>query len=142
MDRTDEAILACLRRNARMSASRIGKEVNLSVSSVLERIHRMEEQGIILRYAAVVDPGKLGKPLTLLMGVTMEHPRYHEGFKKAMAQEPDVTRCEYLTGELDFILRVSVASHAQLRELHQRISAMPGVANLTSYYVLETVKEE
>ena len=142
MDRTDEAILACLRRNARMSASRIGKEVNLSVSSVLERIHRMEEQGIILRYAAVVDPSKLGKPLTLLMGVTMEHPRYHEGFKKAMAQEPDVTRCEYLTGELDFILRVSVASHAQLRELHQRISAMPGVANLTSYYVLETVKEE
>ena len=142
MDRTDEAILACLRRNARMSASRIGKEVNLSVSSVLERIHRMEEQGIILRYAAVVDPGKLGKPLTLLMGVTMEHPRYHEGFKKAMAQEPDVTRCEYLTGELDFILRLSVASHAQLRELHQRISAMPGVANLTSYYVLETVKEE
>ena len=141
MDRTDEAILACLRRNARMSASRIGKEVNLSVSSVLERIHRMEEQGIILRYAAVVDPGKLGKPLTLLMGVTMEHPRYHEGFKKAMAQEPDVTRCEYLTGELDFILRVSVASHAQLRELHQRISAMPGVANLTSYYVLETVKD-
>ena len=142
MDRTDEAILACLRRNARMSASRIGKEVNLSVSSVLERIHRMEEQGIILRYAAVVDPSKLGKPLTLLMGVTMEHPRYHEGFKKAMAQEPDVTRCEYLTGELDFILRLSVASHAQLRELHQRISAMPGVANLTSYYVLETVKEE
>ena len=142
MDRTDEAILACLRRNARMSASRIGKEVNLSVSSVLERIHRMEEQGIILRYAAVVDPGKLGKPLTLLMGVTMEHPRYHEGVKKAMAQEPDVTRCEYLTGELDFILRLSVASHAQLRELHQRISAMPGVANLTSYYVLETVKEE
>lgn len=142
MDRTDEAILACLRRNARMSASRIGKEVNLSVSSVLDRIHRMEEQGIILRYAAVVDPGKLGKPLTLLMGVTMEHPRYHEGFKKAMAQEPDVTRCEYLTGELDFILRLSVASHAQLRELHQRISAMPGVANLTSYYVLETVKEE
>ena len=106
MDRTDEAILACLRRNARMSASRIGKEVNLSVSSVLERIHRMEEQGIILRYAAVVDPSKLGKPLTLLMGVTMEHPRYHEGFKKAMAQEPDVTRCEYLTGELDFILRL------------------------------------
>lgn len=142
MDRTDEAILACLRRNARMNASRIGKEVNLSVSAVLERIRRMEEQGIITRYAAVVDQSKLGRPLTLLMGVSMEHPRYHEGFKRAIAQEPNVTRCEYLTGELDFILRVSAASHAQLQELHQRISAMPGVANLTSYYVLETVKDE
>ena len=89
----------------------------------------------------VVDQAQLGRPLTLLMGVSMEHPRYHEAFKQAILQEPDVLRCEYLTGQLDFILRVSVSSHAHLQALHQRISRMPGVASLTSYYVLETVKD-
>jgi len=124
-----------------MPASYIAKKVNLSVSAVLERIHRMEDQKIIMRYTAVVDQTKLGRPLTLLMGISMEHPRYHEAFKKAILQEPDVIRCEYLTGQVDFILRVSVASHLQLQELHQRIFHIPGVAGVTSYYVLETVKE-
>ena len=140
MDPIDEATLACLRRNARTPATKISRQVNLSVSSVLERIHRMELQGIITRYTVVVDQAQLGRPLTLLMGVSMEHPRYHEAFKQAILQEPDVLRCEYLTGQLDFILRVSVSSHAHLQALHQRISRMPGVASLTSYYVLETVK--
>ena len=55
MDPIDEAILACLRRNARTPATKISRQVNLSVSSVLERIHRMELQGIITRYTVVVD---------------------------------------------------------------------------------------
>ena len=141
MDEIYEAILNCLRRNARMSASRIGQQVNLSVSAVLDRIHRMEEQKVITRYTVVVDQAKLGRPLTLLMGVSMEHPRYHSAFKQAIQREKAVQRCEYLTGQMDFMLQVSVASHAQLQELHQRISGMPGVAGLTSYYVLETVKD-
>ena len=141
MDRTDEAILDCLRRNARMPASRIGREVNLSVSAVLDRMRRMEEQGIITRYTAVVNQALIGHPLTLLLGVSMEHPRYHDAFKKAILQENEVLSCDYLTGQPDFILRVSVASHAHLQELHLRISNMPGVSFLTSYYVLETVKE-
>jgi len=142
MDRTDEAILNCLRSNARMSASRIGQKVNLSVSAVLERIHRMEEQQIIQRYTAIVDQAKLGRPLSLLMGVSMEHPRYHDDFKQAMLQEQEVIRCEYLTGQVDFILRVAVASHADLQALHQRISKRPGVSGVTSYYVLESVKDQ
>ena len=141
MDQIDEAILDCLRRNARMSASRIGQQVNLSVSAVLERIHRMEEQKIITRYTAVVDQAKLGRPLTLLMGVSMEHPRYHNAFKQAILREKDVQRCEYLTGQMDFILQISGASHLQLQELHRRISGRPGVAGRTSYSVLETVKD-
>ena len=142
MDTTDNEILACLRENARMPASHIGKRVNLSVSSVLERIRRMESQGIITRYTAVLDHSQLGRPLTLLIGVSMEHPKYHAAFKKAVLDDPDIMRCEYLTGKLDFILRVSVASHTELQLLHQRIANMPGVSYITTYYVLETVKDE
>lgn len=141
MDQIDAAILDCLRRNARMPASRIGERINMSVSAVLERIRRMEQQGIIVRYTTVVDQAKLGRPLTLLMGVSMEHPSYYDTFKKAILNEPEVLRCEYLTGQPDFILRVSVASNAELQAFHQRISSMPGVTGLTSYYILETVKE-
>ena len=142
MDKIDHEILSCLRRNARMPASQIGRQVNMSVSSVIERIRRMESQGIITRYTAVVDQSLLGKPLTLLIGVSMEHPKYHAAFKSAIIADEDVTHCEYLTGKFDFLLRVTVASHAKLQSLHQRISNMPGVAYVTSYYVLETVKDE
>lgn len=142
MDQLDLEILNCLRENARLSASKISRKVNLSVSSVLERIHRMEEQGVILRYTAVVDQSKLGRPLMMLMGVSMESPQYYESFERSIKEEPDVTSCEYLTGSMDYLLRVTAQSHEHLQNLHHRIAMMEGVASITSYYVLKNVKDE
>ena len=87
MDHIDKAILSCLRQNARMPASRIGNQINLSVSSVLERIRRMEEQGIILRYTTIVDQAQLGQTMALFIGVTMEKSRYHVSFIQAIKEE-------------------------------------------------------
>lgn len=140
MDHIDEAILSCLHRNARMSASRISEEVNLSVSSVLERIRRMEKSGIILRYTTVVDYTQIGQAISFVMGVSMEKSRDHEGFKAAIIEEPAVQRCDYVTGPYDYLLWLSVTSHNQLKELHQQISTMQGVANVSSFLVLDTIK--
>ena len=82
MDQLDMEILGCLQENARLSASKISRKVNLSISSVLERIHRMEEQGVIQRYTAIVDQTKLGRPLMMLMGVSMASPQFYERFER------------------------------------------------------------
>ena len=101
MDQLDMEILGCLQENARLSASKISRKVNLSISSVLERIHRMEEQGVIQRYTAIVDQTKLGRPLMMLMGVSMASPQFYERFEEKIKAEPDVICCEYLTGNMD-----------------------------------------
>ena len=142
MDQLDREILDCLRENARMTASNISRRVNLSVSSVLERIRRMEEQGVIRRYTAIVDQSKLGRPLTMLMGVSLVGTQYCAGFEERMQAEPEVLSCEYLTGSMDYLLRVSTESNKRLQDLHRRITSIDGVASITSYYVLRTVKEE
>ncbi len=142
MDQLDREILACLQENARLSASKISRKVNLSISSVLERIHRMEEQGVIQRYTAIVDQSKLGRPLMMLMGVSMASPQYYERFEEKIKAEPDVVCCEYLTGNMDYLLRVTAQSHQHLQDLHHRIAMMEGVASITSYYVLKSVKDQ
>lgn len=142
MDQLDTQILNCLRENARMSASKISRQVNLSVSSVLERIHRMEEQGVIQRYTTIVDQAKLGRPLMMLMGISLESPQYYEPFEQKIKEEPDVICCEYLTGNMDYLLRVTAQSHEHLQNLHHRIAMLEGVSSITSYYVLKTVKDE
>lgn len=142
MDQLDMEILGCLQENARLSASKISRKVNLSISSVLERIHRMEEQGVIQRYTVVVDQAKLGRPLMMLMGVSMASPQYYESFEQKIKEEPDVISCEYLTGNMDYLLRVTAQSHQHLQDLHHRIAMMEGVASITSYYVLKSVKDE
>lgn len=142
MDQMDMEILNCLRENARLSASKISRKVNLSVSSVLERIHRMEEQDVILRHTTVVDQAKLGRPLTMVMGISMESPQYYDSFERKILEEPDVVECEYLTGNMDYLLRVTAQSHEHLQDLHHRIAVLEGVASITSYYVLKNVKDD
>jgi len=142
MDQLDLDILNCLRENARLSASKISRQVNLSVSSVLERIHRMEEQGVIQRYTTIVDQAKLGRPLMMLMGVSIESPQYYERFEARIREEEDVIDCEYLTGNMDYLLRVTAESHQHLQNLHHRIAMMEGVSSITSYYVLKNVKDQ
>ena len=88
----------------------------------------MELQGIITPLHGGRGPGPAGPPSDSPHGGLHGAPPLPRGLQQAILQEPDVLRCEYLTGQLDFILRVSVSSHAHLQALHQRISRMPGVA--------------
>ena len=86
MDQIDHKILTCLKDNARQKASAISDEINLSVSSVIDRIHKMETSGIIQGYTVVLDQKRLGNDVTAVMEVSLEHPNYYDDFVK-MVQE-------------------------------------------------------
>ena len=74
MDRIDIRILNCLKKNSRENASVIGEKVNMSVSAVIERIRKLENAGIIRQYTVVLDPKQIGKDLSALISVGIEHP--------------------------------------------------------------------
>ena len=142
MDSIDYRILSCLKENARQKASAISSMINLSVSSVIERIRKLESSGIIKGYTIVLDQKKLGNDITALMEVSLEHPKYYDGFTKMVAETEEIASCYYLTGDFDFVLKIYAADSDHLETIHRKIKSMKGVGNTRTHITLKTVKEE
>ncbi len=93
MDNLDYQILTELKQNARQTASDISKSIHLSVSTVIERIKKMEKSGLIESYTVITDDSKLGNDITVLMEIGMEHPRYNDEFIDHINKDPNMTSC-------------------------------------------------
>lgn len=141
MDKLDYIILNLLKQNSRIKALQISKEIHLSVSTVIERIKKMESSGIIQRYTMMTNGQKLGNDVTVLMEVSIEHERYNENFSENMSKHPNVESCYYITGDFDFIVKISCQSSEKLEIIHKWIKNIKGVRATRTHYVLKTVKE-
>ena len=86
MDKIDEQILSFLSENARTKISYIAKKIHLSETSVIERVKKLENSGVIRQYTTVVDPEKLGLDITTFTYIRIEHPKYNEDFIKQMQE--------------------------------------------------------
>ena len=82
MDDVDTEIVDLLQADARLTQAQIAKKVGLSQPSVADRIRKLEEQRIVTGYTAKVDPRKLGKDISAFIGVSIEHPKYFDGFAR------------------------------------------------------------
>lgn len=102
MDAVDYQILKCLKENARQKASAISEKINLSVSSVIDRIRKLEQMGVIQGYTVVLDQKHLGNDMIALMEVRLEHPKYYEAFTSMIRDNNNIVSCYYLTGDFDF----------------------------------------
>ncbi|HCW54487.1 MAG TPA: Lrp/AsnC family transcriptional regulator [Clostridium sp.] len=142
MDKIDIKILECLKKNARIKASTISKEIHLSVSAVLERIHKMEDNGVIRDYTIVVDEGKLGYGTSALMEVSLDHPKYYDSFTEAIKENINVVFCYYLTGEFDFMLKILCKTSDELEKIHREIKSIEGVCNTKTYFILKNIKND
>lgn len=142
MDKVDMKILACLKENARLTASAIGDRINLSVSAVIERIKKLESNGIITGYTISVNQKKLGNDVAALMEVSLKHPDYYEGFVKIVKENPNITACYFQTGEFDFVLRITTHSAEGLEDIYRDIKSYEGVSRTETHFVLKSVKEE
>ena len=140
MDQMDCRILHILTDNGRETASDISKKVHLSVSAVLDRIKKMEESGLIKGYTVVVDSKAMGNDVTALMEISLEHPRYHDSFTEVIMEHPNILDCYYLTGDYDFVLKISCASSDELERIHRTIKSVPGVSATRTHFVLKEIK--
>lgn len=140
MDILDYKILSLLKTNAREKASAISREIHLSVSSVIERIHKLETSGIIQSYTIITDEAAIGNDLTALMEISLEHPRFTESFVQYIKSNPNIVSCYYLTGEFDYMLKICCHSSKELEEIHREIKQQEGIRMTRTHYVLRTEK--
>lgn len=140
MDIIDYKILKSLKENARNKASDISKEIHLSVSAVIERIHKMEANKVIKQYTIIVDQKKLGNDMTALMEVSLEHPKFYDSFTTAIKNNNNIVSCYYLTGDFDFMLKIFCKSSDQLERIHREIKSLEGVSATKTHFVLKSVK--
>ncbi|MDR2753397.1 MAG: Lrp/AsnC family transcriptional regulator [Oscillospiraceae bacterium] len=141
MDALDIQILQSLGQNARRKASAISQEINLSVSAVIERIHKLEDSGIIQKYTTALDQKQLGNDISAWMEVCLEHPKYYDGFVARVLQTNHILTCHYLTGDFDFMLYIVARSSEALETIHRQIKEIEGVSATKTHFVLKTVKE-
>ncbi len=142
MDELDKKILRCLRENARMSASAIGMRVNLSVSAVIERIKKMEREGIIRQYTTLIDPAYVGRDICAYISVSLEHPKHNENFSQSVQKNSHIDECHYVTGDFDFLVKVATDSTRSLESILGEIKSIPGVSLTRTLVVLSTIKQD
>ncbi len=143
MDATDRRILRALLQDGRQTNASLAETIGLSPSATLERVRRLEREGCIRGYQAVVDPKSLGYGVQALVGVRL---RLHaatgiEPFERAVQAADGIVSCYHVTGQFDYVLRVVARDLAHLRELNNgQIAALPGLGRLETLVVLSEVK--
>lgn len=144
LDRTDRRILAILQEQGRLPVADIAPRVALSAAPCLRRMRRLEEAGVIARYAAILDPRKLGLGLTAHLEVQLDKQAEHarSTFRKAVQRWPEVLACHALSGQWDYSMKVVATDlDAYAKFLMEKVIALPVVVNVQSSFVLETVKD-
>jgi DNA-binding Lrp family transcriptional regulator len=141
MDEIDRQIVAHLRSNARTSFQAIGQRVSLSAPAVKRRVDRLEADGVIRSYAAVVDPGAMGWHTHAMVSLLCEGRMAAAEVRAAVVGHPEVAAAYTVAGEASAILHVHAHDTAHLEEALERIRDTPGVIRTQTQVVLSTLFE-
>ena len=137
---TDRQIVRMLAADGRMSYTDLGRATGLSTSAVHQRVRRLEERGVITRYAAVVAADAVGLPLTAFISIRPIDPSAPDDAPDRLADIAEIEACHSVAGEESYILKVRVATPAALESLLARIRAAAAVSTRTTI-VLSTSYE-
>lgn len=143
LDRFDRGILAILQVDARRSAESIGAQVGLSASAVQRRLARLREEAVITAEIAVIDPRRVGLPLTVIADVEVERerPELLLALKLWIAAEPAIQQAWYVTGEGDYVLIVTARDVEDYEALMKRlVGENPNVRRFRTRVALGTLK--
>lgn len=144
LDRIDRNIVAALSRDARLSMAELGRKVGLSKTPVMARVRRLERDGFIRGYAAIVDRERMGQGHIAFVQVKLSDTRSAalDAFNKAALSVPEIEQCHMIASSFDYLLKVRTKDIAAYRRvLGERISALPHVAQTSTYVAMETVKD-
>jgi len=143
VDDVDEAILNILQQEGRISNVELAQRVNLSPPAVHSRLKRLEQNGYIRQYVALLDRERIGYDMLCFINVSLQlHQREHvENFKQRMLEMPQVLECHHLTGEYDYLLKVVVCNRKELEQfVVNQLTPIPGIARIHTSLVLSEIK--
>lgn len=143
LDHIDRRLLEVLQQDGRMSNADLSERVHLSPSACHRRVQRLENDGLIKGYVALLDPRKLGRPTTVYVEITLngQADETLEAFEKAVARIPDVLECHLMAGSADYLLKVTARDTDDFARIHRRyLATLPGVQTMQSSFALRTVR--
>jgi len=141
LDETDVKILKVLTVDARLSSRQIAKQCNVSIGTALSRIKKMENEGVIKAYTALLDHEKLGYELTVVTEITVSKGRLLE-IENEIAGLPNVCCVYDLTGLADAAIIGKFKNREELSRFTKRLLSLPHVERTNTHVVLTTVKED
>ncbi len=144
LDRFDRAILSVLAQEGRISVTELAKRIGLSKSPAQARLRRLEQDGYILGYRAMLDPIQLGLDNIAFVEVRLSDTREKAlaAFNKAVAGIAEIEEAHMIAGNFDYLLKVRTPDMSAYRiVLAEKISSLPFVANTSTYVAMQSVKE-
>lgn len=143
IDETDRAILRILQQDAALSVDDISAQVHLSRNACWRRIKAMEQADIITGRVALVDPVKVGAPLTamVLIRTNAHDAAWMTRFQTILRTMPEVVGAYRMTGDLDYVLRVRVADVPAYDAFYKRLTSRISVSDISASFVMEEIKE-
>jgi Lrp/AsnC family leucine-responsive transcriptional regulator len=145
LDDIDKRIVAALQAEGRLPIVDLADKVGLSATPCQRRVKRLEEDGVIARYAALVTPPAIGLSLEALVQVTLDDhsEKTVEAFEAAIRARPEVVACYAVTGDMDFLLHVLTPDLAGFSEFALKaLLRMPGVRGTRSSFIMQAVKSD
>lgn len=145
LDHTDISILKILQENARLTNQEIAEKLHKTASPIYRRIKRLEEEGFIKRYVAILDPQKIDRGMMAFTHVQLKDHSQDSLrlFEQAIIRLPEVLECYHMTGMYDFILKVAVKDLAAYHEfLMNELFGIMAIGSVQSTLVMKESKHE
>ena len=144
LDKIDHKILRLLQRDGRMAMKELAEQIGLSLTPCIERVKRMERDGVITGYHARIDPPALGAKLLVFVEITLHQKSasVFEQFRREVLRIPEVQECHLVSGDFDYLIKARIHEMAEYRKLlGDMLLQLPGAAQSKSYVVMEEIKE-
>ena len=144
LDKLDRKILRILQEDGRISMKDLSEQVGLSITPAIERVKRMERDGVITGYHARINPPALGAKLLVFVEITLntKSASMFEQFRREVLRIPEVQECHLVSGDFDYLIKARIHEMAEYRKLlGEMLLQLPGAAQSKSYVVMEEIKE-
>lgn len=145
LDKTDLQILRVLQNNSRLTTKELAAKVNLSPTPVFERVKRLEANGYIKKYVAVLDPEKLNRGFVVFCSVKLRRLNRDIAaeFTRIVREIPEVTECYNISGDYDYLLKIHAPDMKYYQEfIINVLGTIESMGSLMSTFVMDEVKQE
>jgi Lrp/AsnC family transcriptional regulator len=142
LDAIDKRLLTALQRDASRSIEALAEDIGLSRNTCWRRVARLDEEGVIARRVAIVDPAKinLGLPVFVVVRTSRHNPDATEALRRAVAEIPEIVGAYRTAGEIDYILQARVPDVAAYDRLYKKLIARLDMSDVSASFVMEEIK--
>lgn len=143
LDKTDKDILRLIQLNSKWTIKELAQKLHLSTTPIFDRLKKLEKHGVIKNYVALIDAKKIGSQLIVFVNISIsKHGKDAlNGFVKAITKHPEVLECHHISGDADFLLKLTMKDIEAYNEfILEKLSVIPNIGKVESRFSLSERK--